>query len=602
MTTDKKPAAGKRSSAGKRKATQKPGSSAATLAALAAAGLGAQEALASTAGSELARPAQRNDQPPAEAMALEADAPQAESQADDQAQAQSAEDVAAGGQNEAVQLADASGALGIQTDAAQMPLESAEAPAEEPIQLAQASTTTAAPAAGGTAAAGAEAGVVTEGFAGVGFAPIAAVGVGLAALAGGGGGAAAAAVVAPALTGIGGFAAKGPLNNATAFYDVNGNGKLDAGEPTAPVVLGLFTFNLSSDQLTAVVGKNIVVQGGTYTDKDGNTVNFLGKLIAPPGLAEVTPFSTLKTAGVSDALIKALLGGRDLEDLGVDDFSGSSRIEAFAQSLMNLLSDPALGLTGDFSSDKLEFIASSVGRTLQAALDAGVDFSQPGALDDVMVLARAGAQSAASLYDDSANADGTISDAALASAETALKTQDVLGLAQLQGNLVRIAIEKYAAAHGATAEFDAAGNFVAYHVSESNLSGLSGDLFGADSDAPVAGDLILDVEGTLLGSAAQPITFSQLNALGVDLVLADSPEGSDSPDAPYLRLTVGNIDANPDFGIEDNDMAGGGLVIGTELPSGVTTIALDLGADITPDNVLAGFLGSSGWDDPLDQD
>lgn len=595
MTTDKKPAAVKRSSAGKRKATQKPGSSAATLAALAAAGLGAQEALASTAGSELARPAQRNDQPPAEAMALEADAPQAESQADDQAQAQSAEDVAAGGQNEAMQVADASGALGIQTDAAQMPFESAEAPAEEPIQLAQASTTTAAPAAGGTAAAGAEAGVVTEGFAGVGFAPIAAVGVGLAALAGGGGGA--AAVVAPALTGIGGFAAKGPLNNATAFYDVNGNGKLDAGEPTAAVVNGLFTFNLSSDQLTAVVGKNIVVQGGTYTDKDGNTVNFLGKLIAPPGLAEVTPFSTLKAAGVSDDVIKALLGGRDLADLNVDDFNGSSSIEAFAQSLMNLLSDPALGLTGDFSSDKLEFIASSVGRTLQAALDAGVDFSLPGALDEVMVLARAGAEVAANRYESFKSEDGSISD-------------DNLGLAEfgqplnfgLHATLSRIAIEKYAAAHGATAEFDAAGKFLHYRISEGNLSGLSGDLFGADSDAPVAGDLILDVEGTLLGSAAQPITFSQLNALGVDLVLADSPEGSDSPDAPYLRLTVGNIDANPDFGIEDNDMAGGGLVIGTELPSGVTTIALDLGADITPDNVLAGFLGSSGWDDPLDQD
>jgi hypothetical protein len=76
------------------------------------------------------------------------------------------------------------------------------------------------------------------------------------------------------------------------------------------------------------------------------------------------------------------------------------------------------------------------------------------------------------------------------------------------------------------------------------LYALSQGLTNADFFDGAGGvSIVLQVEGTLLGTAANPLTFAQLQSLGVDSVLADG-------DAPYLRLISENItdlDTSIDF-------------------------------------------------------
>jgi len=500
-----------------------------------------------------------------------------------------------------VQVADASEALGIKTD--------------EPIELAQASTSAAKPAAqpaaagaqggaqtgaasgsaaGGTAEGGAAAAGGAEaagGLAAAGPMPIVAAAGGLALAGGGGGGGGVAAIVATPAAAVGGFAAKGPLDGATVFLDTNGNGKLDAGEAsTTTDSTGRYSF--TQTQIDASNGSKVIVQGGTYKDSTGNDVAFTGKLVAPAGEANITVFSTLKSAGLSDSVLEAMLG-KPMDELTTDDFGANSSFEEASLKIFELIDS----LTGaDDSADKVETIAQTIGAVLQKILDEGGDLSNAGAISSAVELAQDAAQDAATDFDALAGADGVLSDAEEQQLEDQLEMDLDAFLLANAGDIARI---DYASQVGATAEFDANGAFVRYRITESafleDMLG-NGNYFGAGQAGVNAGELYLDVEGTLLGGASQPITFSQLSALGVDKVVADEL-------APYLRILGGQadmarsaVDSAENGGLSiDAGLTDHGLVYGTIVGGEVTNLG-GLGT-LTSDGTLASYLGSSGWTD-----
>jgi hypothetical protein len=368
---------------------------------------------------------------------------------------------------------------------------------------------------------------------------------------------------------------------------------LDAGEPSTTTAAN-GTFSFSNLDTAAVAGKNVIVQGGTYLDPLGNAVAFNGKLIAlPPAAgttAAVTPFSTLKAAGLSDAALTQLLG-KTPESLTTGDFAAGSGTEDVGVKLFEMLSNPALGLTSTSSGDKFLAVAKAVATTIQTAFNGGLDLSQPGAMDSLIELAEQNALAAATAYDAAAGADGVVTDAEQATLEANVQAATV---ADLNTEAAKLAAIAYAAARGASVEFDASGNFLRYRITESQLASLGGvDQFAG---APTPGQLYVDVEGTLLGTDTAPITFAQLNALGVDGLSGDDL-------APYLRLLPGNI-AGVGAAIT-LDMAGvtNGAVAGTELDATDTGIAGGLGVSTdVAQGTLAGYLGGAGWDDPLGQD
>lgn len=509
-------------------------------------------------------------------------------------------------EGEPLQVADASGALGIRTDEAFELAQNtvAKPAAQSAAQPAAQGGAAAGGAEAGAAAGGAEAGAAAAGgaeaagaagLAAAGPTPILAAGVGLAAAAGGGGAAAAgvaAAAAAPAT--VGGFAAKGPLNGATVFLDANGNGKLDTGEAsTTTGTDGKYSF--TQTQIDAAPGAKIIVQGGTYTDATGHDVAFNGKLVAPAGEENITVFSTLKAAGVSDSLLSTMLGGKTLDDLTSDDFSGTTGFEEASLKIFELID--SLTAPGD-SADKVESIARTIGAVLQEIADQGGDLSNPGAIASAVELAQDSAIDAAAAFDALAGADGVITDAE----EDALEAQVDADLdAFIAANARDIQRIDYASQVGATAEFDANGVFQRYRITETalleDLVG-NGDYFGSGQAGALAGQLYVDVEGTLLGGASNPITFSQLSALGVDKVVADDL-------APYLRIRGGqadiahnlvdNADGSPPFSI-DAANTDHGLVYGTILGDEVTNLG-GLGTE-TSDGTMASYLGSAGWNDP----
>lgn len=79
------------------------------------------------------------------------------------------------------------------------------------------------------------------------------------------------------------------------------------------------------------------------------------------------------------------------------------------------------------------------------------------------------------------------------------------------------------------------GQAVSFILDEENAQLLL-DQGAADPFASSGLDLILQVDGTLLGTADNPLTIAGLQALGVDGI----SDGTDSF-APYLRFTEGNF-------------------------------------------------------------
>lgn len=393
---------------------------------------------------------------------------------------------------------------------------------------------------GGAAAEGAAGSGEASGLSEMGVAPIAIAAVGLAAAAaggGGGGGGAVGAVVTPG-PGAAGFAAKGPLSGAKVGYDLNGNGVLDSNEVLATTdASGNYQFPAGT---TAPAGVKLLASGGSYTDKAGQPVSFTGTLAAPAGGAAITPYSSLAAAGISASVLSEMLGGRDWNSLTASDFAATSNIEAVGLAIFEQLNAGA-----------------SINEVI-AALTAGapsLDLSDPTAAMSVLTLAASG------------------------------NTPVAGDIAKINAGLP----------FGATAVFDpVTGAFDHYAINESDLSLLGGvDQFGAD-------DLWVNVEGTLLGSAASPVTFAQLNALGVDKVAADGL-------APYLHLTTGNSAQTPGFTIDASGAANGVVATLSDMSVGGTDLGNDnlmdsaLGVNVqsVTDSQLSGYMNSVNWDDPL---
>ena len=89
-----------------------------------------------------------------------------------------------------------------------------------------------------------------------------------------------------------GLAVDGYLSGSTVLCDTNGNGAADSGETTVRTdSSGFFLF---PNGCTSA----LVVTGGTSTDTQ---LSFLGTLKAPAGAKVVTPFTTLISAGMTQA-------------------------------------------------------------------------------------------------------------------------------------------------------------------------------------------------------------------------------------------------------------------------------------------------------------
>lgn len=338
-----------------------------------------------------------------------------------------------------------------------------------------------------------------------------------------------------------GFVAKGPLSGASVGYDTNNNGVLDPGEVLATTdANGIYKF---PEGTVAPAGAKILATGGTYIGKDGNPVSFTGTLQAPPGGTAITPFSTLAAGGMDPAVLSQMLGGRDWNSLTAADFAATSSLEEVGLAIFDQLNAGAT--------------IGQVIAALQSARSGGLDLSNPHAALAAITLAASG---------------GTMGEDHLAKINAGLP-------------------------FNAVAVFDSSGNFHHYVIKESDLGLLGGtDQFGDD-------DLWVQVEGTILGTAANPIKFSDLQALGVDKVVADDL-------APYLRLLGSQVDiGNPGFTIDPSGAAQGvlaldgdiGAIGGTELNEN-SPLESNLGISM-PDTMtqadLANFLSAADWDDPL---
>lgn len=418
---------------------------------------------------------------------------------------------------------------------------------EEPMQVAQASQAQGKPAEKGVEASGGKAGGTASGEAGGAAGGEAAGGAGLgsAGLVGIAGG---VAIVASggsaggsaAGSAAGGFVSKGPLAGATVFADTNGNGVLDAGETsTTTNADGTYAFSTPVPS-----GVPLVVTGGTYKNAAGQDVAFTGTLKAPAGGTAITPFSTLAAAGIDSATLAELLGGRDYNSLSLSDFdSATDALETLAIALFDQLN---AGASVDDLVDALE----------QANAN-GLDLSDP--------------------------------EAAIAASSSAV-SGDPISAADVAKINAGLPFNAVAVFNSSTGAFDH------YEIAESDLGLLGGvNQFGADP-------LWVQVEGTILGTQANPIEFSQLQALGVDKVLADDL-------APYLRLIGSQVDnGDPGFTIAEGPNQGVvaldgtiGAIGGTELNTNApleSNLGISMPDTTTPGD-LAGFLGGADWNDPL---
>ncbi|MES2511636.1 MAG: hypothetical protein V4625_17050 [Pseudomonadota bacterium] len=578
------------------KATAGPADKAVALAALAAVGLTlGKDAVASTEqplprGSEAAELADAKSSQVEQASVESAEREPSEAGEVTADSAESGENTVALSGERPILLADASSALGVYSD---MPLQLAQASPASSVNAAGAGGT-AAP--GAAAGAGAGAGAGGAGAAAEGAAAAAgSVGglsagfgaIGVAAVAGGLGGAggaalaattvATAATVTPAAA-VGGLAAKGLLSGATVFYDFNGNGVFNAGvDPSATTdALGKYSINLTAAQKAKVetglndLGKELklVVTGGTDTVSGLAFTGSLSSAASKDTAVEVkiNAFTTMKAAGMSDAVLKEMLGGRDLDSLTSGDFDSADGVEAIAMKLWALVSDKVGG-----DADAAEAAMAAVSSVLEKLNAAGGDLNallgDGGSLDatELENLFGSAIDKAVALYDDSVLngteltdeqlaavmddyadklgsaldgfVDGNVSaqdladfNALKAAADTAADAT-ATNLANTDSDILAIA-EKYHAQIG----YDSNGDAVSFILDEADAQLLLDqgvvDPFAAFGSL----DLILQVDGTLLGTEDNPLTIAGLQALGVDGL----SDGTDSF-APYLHLTEGNF-------------------------------------------------------------
>ncbi len=513
-------------------------------------------------------------------------------------------------------LADASSALGVYSD---MPLQFAQASPASSADAASAGSNAASGAAGAGATAEAAAGAAASvGGASVGTLGVGALGV--AAVAGGigGGGAALAATAATVAAGatvatvatvapaaaVGGLAAKGLLSGATVFYDFNGNGVFNAGvDPSGTTdAAGKYSIDLTAAQKAKVetglndLGKELklVVTGGMDTVTGQAFTGSLSSAASKDTAVEVkiNVFTTMKAAGISDNVLQEMLGGRTLDSLTDGDFDSADGLEAVAMKLWALVSDKVGG-----DADAAEAAMTALGSVLEKLDAAGGDLNallgDGGSLDatELENLFGAAIDKAVELYDASvlsgeeltdeqltavmddyaqelsgsldAFADGDVSNADLNAFNALLDEADAAAestatnLSNTSADVLAIA-EQYNAQIG----YNSSGDAVSFILDETNAQLLLdqgvGDPFGAFGGL----DLILQVDGTLLGTADNPLTIAGLQALGVDGISDGTESG-----APYLRLTEGNFtNVDSDLAFLANIDVGGSDLAAGDLP------------------------------------
>ncbi len=370
------------------------------------------------------------------------------------------------------------------------------------------------------------------------IAPLAGIGaVGVAAAAGGGGG---AGVVAAGGGGGGALAFAGELINgyirgATVFQDLNGNGVLDAGEPTTTTdANGAFTFATPLTNTTAP----IIAFGGVDISSGQAYTNILK---APVGSAVITPLTTLVQAlvdqglSVSDALstVGSVLGlppGVDVlnfdPEQAANEAGGNAialeaalKIKALGVMVGNLLDvgEGLLGGAGNSSS-----IAAAIATQLQlaASSNGALDLGNAAALTSIL---------------NSAAADLGID---LPLNATAVLTN----LAGLNSQIVEV-IEG-----GGTLEdiLDAIADIqddAQNSAPELQITEDQAQAFLAEGMSyPDATDVTLQVEGTTLSNKG--LSLAGLQSLGVDTVLAADNGGAPISVALGEGFTFDDVQGN----------------------------------------------------------
>jgi hypothetical protein len=162
-----------------------------------------------------------------------------------------------------------------------------------------------------------------------------------------------------------GKAMDGYLKGATAFFDINGNGTLDAGEPSATTDQnGNFSIQ-TTEAVSAGTPVVILIIGGTTVDMDdpNSPVAASYSLSAPAGrFTNVTPLTTLvasyvasgKSIGQAIELVKADLNVTS-QDIMVD-YIAKKQTDASYNQLHNVAAATVSALE--------EVAASSAGATL----------------------------------------------------------------------------------------------------------------------------------------------------------------------------------------------------------------------------------------------
>jgi VCBS repeat-containing protein len=144
---------------------------------------------------------------------------------------------------------------------------------------------------------------------------------------GGGGGSTIPSSSTPTSSSVTGAAIKGPLSGATVFADYDGDGVLDAGEPSTTTAAD-GTYSLTTTQ-----SAQIVVQTTSQT-VDTSTGNLTGAdlvLKAPAGSSIISPATTLVAEGATPEQVKEALGLPSSVDLNTfNPFNTSDSTTALA--------------------------------------------------------------------------------------------------------------------------------------------------------------------------------------------------------------------------------------------------------------------------------
>ena len=175
-----------------------------------------------------------------------------------------------------------------------------------------------------------------------------------------------------------GYAMDGYLQSATAFLDLNNNGRLDSGEPTATTDAdGKFSFTANAADLVKAPVVVIAVAGVTI-DKDTNaTVDQTYSMTSPIGKNNViSPITTLIAAKISagmgaDQALAAVkedlgYGANDSIDL-YKDYISEKKTDDNYKKLHNLAAATAVALkTAELSADSSSGLSGKLAAAAKA--------------------------------------------------------------------------------------------------------------------------------------------------------------------------------------------------------------------------------------------